>query len=157
MGHPILQFFIWWMWISVKWVHNVLHKMHACTKRTLLSQIIATVTSCISPSRFDLVEHISSILALTFIMSRSLFCETFWVKFLVKEEQYSNWSGLIQISLKFHFTENGWSANSPKIAPCAHSPKLAGMFFYFQRISKNWPASLFTFGRCSIFFEESTT
>ena len=39
---------------------------------------------------------------------------------------HSNVHGQIQVPLKFTFTKNGLGANSPKIAPCAHSPKLAG-------------------------------
>ena len=43
---------------------------------------------------------------------------------------------LLQVSLKFTFTKNGRGANSPKIAPCAHSLKLAGEPFYYQEMSQ---------------------
>ena len=61
---------------------------------------------------------------------------------------------------RFHWNSlspiNVWGAHSPK-APCARSPKLPSEPSYWQEMSQNWPASLFTIGRWAILFEESST
>ena len=42
----------------------------------------------------------------------------------------------MQVSQLFTFIENGWGAHSSKIAPCAHSPKLACKAFTFVTWAK---------------------
>ena len=50
----------------------------------------------------------------------------------------ASFKGLLQVSLKFTFTENVFDVNSLKIATFAYSPKLASKPFYYGEMSQTF-------------------